>query len=357
MAEQKQRIKGRGTASKPVARYLSEQRESFDDGWEREETETKLLTTILPEKAKSIISRNQSPDIPFSQSINPYRGCEHGCVYCYARPAHAYMDLSPGLDFESKLFYKADAVELLEKELSGKNYECSPIVLGSNTDPYQPIEREYEVTRNIIKLLMKYNHPLTIITKSSLIERDTDLLAVMAEKNLVKVYLSITTLDNSLMQKMEPRSTAPIRRLKTIHRLHEAGIRTGMMFAPVIPFINDSEMEAILERGAASGIESSSYVLLRLPYEIKELFREWLELHYPLKASHVMSLIQQSRGGKDYDSEFSQRLFGTGQFAEIIRSRFSKICQKLNLNMGEKDELNCTDFIKPVRTGQQHALF
>ncbi|MEM7027744.1 MAG: PA0069 family radical SAM protein [Pseudomonadota bacterium] len=350
-------IKGRGSASQPDARYLSQTRESIEDGWEKQLEESKLTTSVLPEKAKSIIARNQSPDIPFSQSINPYRGCEHGCIYCYARPAHAYMDLSPGLDFESKLFYKLDAVQLLEKEIAAKNYQCSPIALGSNTDPYQPIERQYQVTRQIIELLKKYKHPLTIVTKSSLVERDIELLADMAQKNLVRVFISITTLDNSLMQKMEPRASSPARRLKTLHRLHEAGISTGVMFAPVIPFINDKEMETILEQAAAAEVKTASYVLLRLPHEIKTLFREWLEIHYPLKAAHVMSLIQQTRGGKDYDASFEQRLIGTGQYAHIIKKRFVTACKRYKINNSEQVKLDCSQFQQPVLRGQQIDLF
>lgn len=350
-------IKGRGSASKPDARFLQQERERVDDGWNTPDPESKLVTSVTPEKAKTIISRNNSPDIPFDQSINPYRGCEHGCVYCYARPAHAYMDLSPGLDFESRLFYKANAAELLEQALAARNYECTPIALGSNTDPYQPIEREYRVTRQIIEVLSKYDHPLTIVTKSSLVERDLDLLQPMAEKHLVSVYVSVTTLDARLMQKMEPRATAPIRRLETLSRLHRAGIRTGMMFAPVIPVINDHEMETILERGSETGISSAGYVLLRLPHEIKELFREWLELHYPLKAEHVMSLIRQSRGGKDYDADFNQRLSGTGLFAEMIGKRFNKACKRLGVQSGERSDLDCSLFKKPVLSGQQYGLF
>ncbi len=350
-------IKGRGSASKPDARYLQHERERIDDGWDNSDPESKLVTSVTPEKAKSIISTNNSPDIPFKQSINPYRGCEHGCVYCYARPAHAYVDLSPGLDFESRLFYKVNAAELLEKKLAEKNYQCSPIALGSNTDPYQPIEREYKVTRQIIEVLARYNHPLTIVTKSALVERDIDLLAPMAEKNLVSVYVSVTTLDTQLMQKMEPRATAPMRRLETLSHLHSAGIHTGMMFAPVIPFINDHEMETILERGAETGISSAGYVLLRLPHEIKELFMEWLQLHYPLKAEHVMSLVRQSRGGKEYDADYSQRLSGTGLFADMIRKRFRTTCKKLGLHVGERAELDGSLFRPPVLRGQQYALF
>ena len=354
---QPKNIKGRGSSSKPDARYLNYTRHFVDDGWEHTLEENKPVTSVTVERPKTIISRNKSPDIPFDQSINPYRGCEHGCIYCYARPTHAYVDLSPGIDFETKLFAKPDAAALLEKELAVASYTCSPMALGTNTDPYQPIEREYQITRQIIEVLSERQHPLTIVTKSSLVERDIDLLAPMAEKNLVKVFLSITTLDNQLVQKMEPRATGPRRRLQTLTNLHQAGIPTGMMFAPVIPVINDSEMETILEQAAATGISSAGYVLLRLPHEIKELFKEWLEIHYPLKTSHVMNMITDSRGGKQNDPEFHSRLTGTGVYAEMIRKRFNKACKQLNINTGENTSLDTTQFVKPVLQGQQYSLF
>lgn len=349
--------KGRGSWSKPDARYLNHTRHEIDDGWDYIDEEDKPVTTVTIEKPKSIISRNKSPDIPFEKSINPYRGCEHGCIYCYARPSHAYLDLSPGLDFETKLFAKPNAAELLEKELAASTYKCSPIALGTNTDPYQPIEREHQITRKIIEVLNKQQHPLTIVTKSCLVERDIDLIAPMAEKNLVQVFVSITTLDNQLMQKMEPRATAPIRRLQTLSNLSEAGIPTGMMFAPVIPVINDSEMETILEKSAESGAKTAAYVLLRLPYEIKNLFKEWLDTHYPLKTSHVMNMIMDIRAGKQNDPEFHTRMTGTGVYADLINKRFTKACRQFGLNAGENISLDTTRFIKPVLRGQQHSLF
>ncbi len=353
----KKGIKGRGSLSEPDARFLSHTRHDIDDGWESNREEKKLVTSVTAEKPKTIISRNQSPDIPFELSINPYRGCEHGCIYCYARPSHAYVDLSPGIDFETKLFYKPNAAALLEKELAAQSYQCRPIALGTNTDPYQPIERKYQISRQIIKVLSERQHPMTIVTKSSLVERDIDLLAPMAEKNLVKVFISVTTLDHQLMQKMEPRTTAPKARLQTLARLHEAGIPTGMMFAPVIPVINDSEMETILERGMETGISNAGYVLLRLPHEIKDLFKEWLDEHYPLKTSHVMNIISASRGGKLNDPEFHSRLTGQGVFADMIRKRFHKACKELGLNIEENIQLDNSQFIKPVLKGQQHELF
>lgn len=353
----KKSIKGRGTTSKPSARYLSTTRHDVDDGWSSKNEENKPATTVIIEKAKSIIARNKSPDIPFEQSINPYRGCEHGCIYCYARPTHAYFDLSPGIDFETRLFAKPNAVELLEKELAAPSYQCSVIALGTNTDPYQPIEREYKITRRIIALLKKYQHPLTIVTKSNLVERDIDLLAEMAEENLVQVFVSVTTLDNDLMRKMEPRATSPQSRLRTLARLNEANIPTGMMFAPVIPVINDSEMEKILEKAAELGVMNVGYVLVRLPHEIKDLFEEWLNTHYPLKSSHVMNRIMDIRGGKKNDAEFHSRITGKGVYAELIRSRFKKACKQLGLNTRENMPLDTTRFIRPVLHGQQQSLF
>ena len=355
--QNKKKLKGRGSWSEPDARYLVHTRHEIDDGWDNDAEENSIVTSVTAEKPKTILSRNKSPDIPFELSINPYRGCEHGCIYCYARPSHAYVDLSSGIDFETKLFYKSNAAALLEKELAAKAYECSPIALGTNTDPYQPVERRYQITRQLIEVLSERNHPLTIVTKSSLVERDIDLLAPMAEKNLVKIFISVTTLDHELMQRMEPRATAPKRRLQTLVKLHEAGIPTGMMFAPVIPVINDSEMEAILERGTATGISNAGYVLLRLPYEIKGLFREWLDNHYPLKTSHVLNMIADSRGGKLNDPEFHSRLTGQGVYADMIRKRFHKACRKLGLNVGENIQLDTSQFIKPVLKEQQYELF
>ncbi len=353
----KKGVKGRGSASKPDARFLSHTRHEIDDGWNSVEEEIKPVTTVTIERPKSIISRNKSPDLPFEQSINAYRGCEHGCIYCYARPSHAYLDLSPGLDFETKLFAKPDAAELLKKELSVANYKCSPIALGTNTDPYQPIEREYQITREIIEVLKEHDHPLTIVTKSHLVERDIDLLAAMAEKNLAQVFISITTLDHQLMQKMEPRATAPKRRLKVISNLTEAGIPTGMICAPIIPIINDSELETILEKSAEAGANTAAYMLIRLPYEIKDLFKGWLESHYPLKTSHVMNMITDIRAGKQNDPEFHTRMTGTGVYADLIKKRFFNACKKYNLNVGENVSLDTTQFVKPVLSGQQHSLF
>lgn len=325
--------KGRGAAGRPAPRYLPETRLVVDDGWSRtDELPPPLRTTVTVEHSKTILTRNKSPDIPFEQSINAYRGCEHGCIYCYARPTHAFMDLSPGLDFESRLFVKPDAPVLLRKELAKRGYRCSPIALGTNTDPYQPIERDWRVTRAIIELLHECRHPLTIVTKSALVERDIDLLAPMAADNLVEVYLSVTTLDHELARRMEPRATAPRRRIQTLERLASAGIPAGVMFAPVIPALNDTEMEQVLETAAQAGVLHAGYVMLRLPHEVKDLFREWLQNHYPDRASHVMSLVNDLRGGRDNDARFGSRMGGEGVFADIIRNRFKMACKRLGLN-------------------------
>jgi DNA repair photolyase len=348
-------LKGRGTANKIDPRYLEHTREVFDDGWGEEGDARPVRTTVTIEKAKTIISRNDSPDIPFAASINPYRGCEHGCVYCYARPSHAYMDLSPGIDFESRLFAKPGAARLLQQELGKPGYLCTPIALGTNTDPYQPIEREYRITRQIIEVLGAHHHPLTIVTKSWAVERDIDVLADMAARNLVQVFISITTLDHDLARKLEPRATAPRRRLETIARLHEAGIPAGVMFAPVIPALNDNEMESVLAAAAGAGALAAGYVILRLPHEVKTLFREWLETHYPLKTRHVMNRVRDIRGGRENDPAFGSRMRGQGVFAEMIARRFKKICDDLGLNK-KHVTLDTSSFTPPVRTGGQLNL-
>lgn len=349
-------VKGRGTSNAVDARYLEYQRGSFDDGWDDPVESPPIRTTVTVERSRTIINRNNSPDIPFEASINPYRGCEHGCVYCYARPAHAYMDLSPGIDFESKLFAKPDAPELLRRELAKPGYHCTPIALGSNTDPYQPIERDWRITRQIIEVLAECDHPLTIVTKSWGVERDIDLLAPMAEKNLVQVFVSVTTLDHSLVRKLEPRATAPEKRLATLKHLHDAGIPTGVMFAPVIPVLNDTEMETILDKAATTGVQNAGYVMLRLPHEIKHLFREWLENHYPLKAEHVMNLVRDIRGGRENDPRFKSRMRGEGVYADIINKRFNKTCKRLGLNR-EYVSLDTTLFKPPLKQTAQLQLF
>jgi DNA repair photolyase len=348
--------KGRGTDSRVDGRYLAWQREAVDDGWQQPEEERRVRTTVTAEHPRTIISRNDSPDIPFDQSINPYRGCEHGCIYCYARPTHAYMDLSPGIDFESKLFAKPSAPELLRKELAKRGYRCTPMALGTNTDPYQPVEREYRITRGIIEVLAEHDHPLTIVTKSWLVERDIDLLAPMAKKDLVQVFLSVTTLESDLSRRLEPRTSAPLRRIEAIRKLSDAGIPTGVMFAPVIPFLNDQELEAVLERAAAAGAQSAGYVIVRLPLEIKDLFHEWLKTHEPLKAERVMNAIRDLRGGRENDPQFFGRMRGQGPFAALIRRRFENTCRRLGLN--RRRLILRTDLFRPPREeGPQLGLF
>lgn len=349
--------KGRGAPSNLEGRFERWRREPAADGWPSEAAEPRRLETVIaPEKAKSIITRNDSPDVPFDQSINPYRGCEHGCPYCYARPAHAYVGLSPGLDFETRIFFKEGAASLLAKELAAPGYRCSPIALGANTDPYQPAERELQVTRSIIEVLAGCAHPFTIVTKNALVERDLDLIAPMAAKEMARVYLSITSLDNALSRKLEPRASAPYRRLEAIRRLAAAGVPVGVLVAPVIPFVNDRFMEAILERAAEAGATSANFILLRLPHEVARLVKEWLATHYPLKADHVMSLVRQMRGGKDYEASFATRQRGTGEFAALLRKRFELACQRLGLDRGERRPLDTTRF-RPPRTGPQLELF
>ena len=346
-------IKGRGAPSNIEGRFEVWNRESSDDGWFQDpgDEPQRLKTVIHIETAKSIIARNNSPDIGFSQSINPYRGCAHGCIWCYARPTHAYLGLSPGLDFETRLSAKTNAAERLREELSKQGYKCHLIAIGVNTDAYQPIERHYKVTRSILEVVSECHHPVTLITKSALIERDIDILAPMARKKLVAVTLSITTLDHTLSMKMEPRTSAPTRRLLAVKRLSEAGIPVNVNIAPVIPFLTDSELESIMEAAAANGAVSAFYNLVRLPWEVKPMFKEWLEKHYPLKAEHVMSRIRDMRDGRENDPDFGTRMTGEGTLAELLRQRFRKAAKRYGL---DKDiyELDCSLFVPPQRHGQ-----
>ena len=349
--------KGRGAPANLEGRYESFQREAVDDGWGRdEEALPPIRTEVTRETAKSIIARNDSPDIPFDQSINPYRGCEHGCVYCYARPTHAYLGLSPGLDFETRICAKTNAAELLRKELAAPGYRPSPIALGANTDPYQPVERELRITRSILEVLAECEHPFTIVTKNALVERDIDLVAPMAAKRMAHAYVSVTNLDAGLARKLEPRASAPYRRLEAIRRLADAGIPVGVIVAPLIPFVTDRYMEEILERACAAGATSAGYILLRLPLEVAPLFKEWLATHYPLKADHVLSLVRQMRGGKDYESGFGVRQTGTGNFAELIGKRFDLATRRLGLNRRGREPLDTSRF-RPPRSTPQLDLF
>ena len=349
-----QRFKGRGAVSNPAGRFLALTREQTFDDWYRDEVPDSLGETVLPDRARGIISTNDSPDVGFDQSINPYRGCSHACVYCFARPTHAYVDLSPGLDFETKLFYKAGASALLEAELARPGYVCKPIALGINTDGYQPLEKRLGVTRSLLEVLARCRHPVSIVTKSALIIRDLDLLADLAKDRLVSVMLSITSLDPDIKRTLEPRTASPQARLRVIEALAAANVPVGVMVAPVIPAITDHEMEDILAAAAAAGATAAGYVLLRLPHEVKLLFREWLAEHHPDRAKHVMSLMNQARGGKDYDAAFGRRMRGTGPYAEILRTRFELATRKLGLAAsGDRHDLQTGLFRRPApATGQ-----
>ncbi len=351
-----QRRRGRGAVSNAAGRFEPVARVRFDDGWEALEDLPPFKTEVTEERARTVITRNQSPDIGFDRSINPYRGCEHGCVYCFARPTHAYHGLSAGLDFETKLFVKPDAPELLARELSHPGYQPRVIAMGTNTDPYQPIERQYQVTRRILEVLRDFGHPVAIVTKSGLVARDLDILAPMAEKGLVKVAVSITTLDPHLSRIMEPRAASPQRRLGTIQRLSEAGIPTAVMTAPLIPALNDMELERILDSAKAAGAREAGYVLLRLPLEVADLFREWLVTHFPDKARHVLALMQQMRGGKDYDSAFGSRMRGEGPYAWTLGRRFEIAARRLGLD-GRGAKLSTAHFRHPKPMGEQLSLF
>ena len=343
----RQSLTGRGALSNPPGRFDKQQLASVDDGWYQEEAPESIATTLEPDRAREVITTNDSPDIPFEQSINPYRGCESSCIYCYARPSHAYMGLSPGLDFESRLFYKADAAKVLERQLARPGYVCKAITLGANTDPYQPVERRMKVTRSILEVLARTHHPVAIITKHALVLRDLDLLAGMAREGLVSVAVSVTTLDTELKRVMEPRAASPQARLRTLAALSAAGVPTSVMAAPMIPALNDHELEAILEAAAAAGARWAGYVLLRLPYEIKDLFREWLAEHFPDRAAHVMSLIRDMRGGRDYDSRFGTRMRGTGPYAQLLGNRFRLACRRLELNLEPRAPLDTSRFRPP----------
>jgi DNA repair photolyase len=350
--------KGRGAASNDSGRFEAEKRVAFDDGWGSADAEPlPLSTTLSVDATRTIIARNESPDIGFDRSINPYRGCEHGCIYCYARPSHAFLGLSPGLDFESRLFYKPQAATLLAAELRKKGYTCRPLALGSNTDPYQPVERRLGITRSILEVLCEFHHPVTIVSKSALIQRDLDILAEMAKKKLAVVTISVTTLDRTLARVMEPRAATPERRLETIAALAAAGIPTGVLSAPMIPALNDSEMEHILDRARAAGAASAGYTLLRLPLELKALFREWLETHFPDKSTHVLSLVAQTHGGRLYDSTWSTRMSGSGPYADMLRVRFERACRKLGFNARTTDLLDTNNFRPPPLQGDQLRLF
>ena len=344
MATPVARFKGRGAAHNPAGRFerLVRGRES-DAG----EIDTPPVTVVESCSPRSIIARNDSPDIPFSQSVNPYQGCEHGCIYCYARTSHAYLGLSPGLDFETRTFAKVNAAELLRKELSRPSYRCDHIAIGSNTDPYQPIERNLRITRGILEVLREFRLPVGIVTKSALVERDIDVLASMAGEGLAEVFVSVTTLDQDIARQMEPRAAAPFRRLETLRRLAQAGIPCGVLVAPIIPFLNDKDIERILEQAAGAGVTRAGYQLLRLPFEVKELFQDWLERSYPLRAGHVMARIGDLRGGRAIDPRYGTRMTGEGRYADLVLQRFEVTCRRLELNTSARGSLDTSKFRVP----------
>ena len=337
--------KGRGARHNPANRFYSQHSEAVDDGWHQEEVPDSIATEIRTELSKTIISRNRSPDVPFDQSINPYRGCEHGCIYCFARPTHAYWDMSPGLDFETRIISKPNAAQLLEQEITHPKYKCKPITIGVNTDAYQPIEKQLKITRSILEVLQAYKHPCTLITKGCLILRDLDIISEMASENLCSVAVSLTTLDVKLKRIMEPRASSPKSRLRIIKELAAAGVPVTVLMAPVIPFINDAEIEAIVAAAKDAGARKVGYVYIRLPLEIEELFTDWLSAHFPDRAKHVMNIIRSTRGGKAYQSDFGKRMVGEGPIAELIRQRF-KICErKAGLDAVAETILDCSKFI------------
>ena len=347
--------RGRGAVTNKGGRYEARVRMAEDDGWGNMMERPAFRTETMIEKAKTIITRNNSPDLSFDRSVNPYRGCEHGCAYCFARPTHAYMGLSPGLDFETKLFAKTNAAELLERELSASDYEPRTIAIGTNTDPYQPIERQQRIMREVLEVLSRLHHPVGIVTKSALVTRDIDILAPMAAKGLAKVAISVTTLDKTLCRNLEPRAATPEKRLDTIRQLSGAGIPVTVLNAPIIPGINEAEIEAVLEAARAAGASDAGYVLLRLPLEVRDIFREWLLDHAPGKLRHVMSLIQSTRGGKDYDSRWDQRQTGTGPYAWMVGRRFQMAADRLGFNR-KRLKLRTDMFVKPTRSGDQLVL-
>lgn len=352
--DMKKELKGRGALSNPANRFDTRTSTTVDDGWWQEDTPNTIATVSMEILSRTIISTNRSPDIPFEQSINPYMGCEHGCIYCYARPSHAYWDLSPGIDFETRIFSKPNGPALLREALDKKAYQCKPISIGANTDPYQPLEKELLITRGILEVLREYKHPFSLITKSALVLRDLDILAEMARDELCSVAVSVTTLCNELKRKMEPRTASPRKRLRVISALSKAGIPVTLLVAPVIPFVNDSEIESIVRAGSEAGASTAQYIFLRLPLEIAQMMKEWLNEHYPQRANHVMSLVRQSRGGKEYDSTFGDRMTGKGVFADLISQRFHRCCREAGLSSDKRFSLNTSLFERPT---PQQKLF
>ena len=349
-------IKGRGALSQPPGRFDKLTQTLEHDGWYEEEQPDKRETVVLPEPARTVISRNKSPDIFFQASINPYRGCEHGCVYCFARPSHAYVGLSPGLDFETKLFYKADAARVLEGELAATKYKCVPIMLGANTDPYQPLEKTLKVTRSLLEVLLRCKHPVTITTKGALVARDVDLLAQFARDGLTRVMFSIPTLNNDMKRVLEPRAAGAGARLKAMRLLAEAGVPVGVLVAPIIPVLTEHEIEAVLEASREAGATHAGYTVLRLPWEVKDLFREWLAEHFPERAAHVMSIVRSMRGERDNDPDFGTRMHATGPVAQLIRQRFQLAARRLGFVADRRNVLPTNLFQPPRRTHPQMTL-
>ena len=350
--------KGRGSVLNPPVRFDTQSGDAFDDGWSTLDEAfaelPPLPTTLTRDASRTVISRNDSPDIGFDRAVNPYRGCEHGCVYCYARPTHAYLGLSPGLDFETKLIFKPEVAELLERELRKPGYVARPMVLGSNTDPYQPVERTLKLTRAVLEVLARFNHPVSIVTKSAGVLRDLDILAPLARRGLARVHLSVTTLDAALARVMEPRAAAPARRLQAIAELTRAGVPAGVLAAPMIPGLNDAELERILEAAAKAGARQAGYVLLRLPHELRAMFEAWLTEHFPDRAKHVLSLIRQTRGGSLNDAQFHQRFTGTGAYAALLSRRFDRVARQWGF--GERHAgLDCSQFAIPAASGKAAA--
>lgn len=348
--------RGRGATFNPAGRFEKRVGEAFDDGWsEPDAAPRQVPTVVVTQQARSIIARNDSPDVPFDQSINPYQGCEHGCVYCYARPSHAYLNLSPGIDFETRIFAKANAADLLRKELAARNYRCSPIALGANTDPYQPAERAQRITRAVLEVLADCRHPFTLTTKGAMVERDIDLIAPAAAQGLARVFVSLPQLDHELARRLEPRASAPTRRVETIRRLAAAGVPTGVLVAPVIPFLNDHELEAVLAAARQAGATTAAFIILRLPHEVHSLFATWLQEHQPLKRERVLSAIRDLRGGRDNDPRFGSRMTGSGPIADLIARRFALASRRLGF--GEDHVELRTDLFRPPPPGGQLELF
>jgi DNA repair photolyase len=349
--------KGRGSVSNPACRFDAQVHEPFDDGWARDGPEPRRLSTVVHEDhSRSVVTTNQSPDVPFDQSLNPYKGCEHGCVYCFARPTHAYLGHSPGLDFETQIYAKSRAAELLRSKLARPSYRCQVLAVGANTDPYQPVERERRITRSVLEVLAEHHHPVAVVTKSELVVRDIDILADMASERLAHVFVSITTLDPELARRMEPRASSPRRRLRAIEKLTAAGVPVGVLASPMIPGLNDHELERILEASAAAGAKHAGTLLLRLPHELKELFEEWLEAHYPLRRKRVLTLVRACRGGALNVSTFGERMRGTGPHADLIQQRFRVALKRYGLTHG-RIELDCSRFVAPGRDPRQLALW